>query len=617
MDLLKIDDQHRLSFREGTMNMLVLGGIGRGKTTNFIQPVTQALIAGGHAGLIVDVKNNFASKVRRMAAYYGREQDVIEIGNRETATPVNIIRGLQREEIKQILKPDTTNHKDPAWALGGWRQCCDVIDILHFTYNKTRAQEFDVSLSLLSYCINEIYIARGLYEYFKLMIYDSSDFEQFCLVERIDNELFHMLNAKNDDDNHYSRHVQWELITIRETLRGFSGDEKYIRNFSCPDSDFVLDFRKLLHEQKKIIVLRFDNNSSDVGKSLAALTKMKLYADIYRSDPENLPEGHFTFQVVDEFQDVFNPTGGMGDLAWFAKSREFNHINVISCQSLSSLYRGTGPSAVHELVTNCSCKSILQTEDVATTEYFQKYPMPKPLFSLSGSEAYFTKFDLKTRAMTTQLVDLTEQHARTAEFQDILSRLVLTEPEQTSRTALKERVIRLRVLIGMPSPESDQEQNDTFDEEQTLGLNENEAERNSINPENDKTYSEKKQKLSEYQLARRKDVKRKMKTGWCQIRNPGGFLRMDRKAMKIQNRNIRRESAKHLAKVKPSYQGDLNSLASIDGDSLNNTEPKEFLDIFPQEGTIQTDAEAKVASEHDFQSEVLAIQVMTETKRKQ
>ena len=644
MDLLEIDDQHRLSFREGTMNMLVLGGIGRGKTTNFMQPVVQALIAGGHAGLIVDVKNNFASKVRRMAAFYGREQDVIEIGNRETATPINIVRGLSRGELKQILKPDTANLRDPSWALGGWKQCCDVIDILHFTWLKSQAREFDVSLAILSYFMNDITMARKLYDFFKSMVYDATDFEQFSLVERIHNEMFHMLNAKGENDEHYSRHIQWELITIREILRGFAGDEQYINNFSCPDGEFVLDFRRLLHEQNKIVVLRFDNNSSDVGRSLAALAKMKLYADIYRSDPEALPKDRFTFQVVDEFQDVFHPEGSMGDLAWFAKSREFNHINVISCQSLSSLYRGAGQSAVHELVTNCSCKAILQTEDLASVDYFKQYPMPKPLIELSGSEAYFSKFDLATRSMATQLVDLTEQHARSMEFQDKLARLALPDTALPSLAPHKEQIIRLRSLIGMPAPWADSRREDNLEEERVRKVTDEAGETISIITDFDEqafmqpSARPKKQKLTPYEIIGRKIVRDRFKAGRYELVNPGGFLRMDRKAIKLQARQTQREAAKALARARSGDEALLNCDHRPNAEELNTaaapsqgkpahsqgivwnkateSERLSFMEMLLRQTTGE-DAGVELIEENDAQPEDPAIVADTGTNRKQ
>jgi len=64
--------------------------------------------------------------------------------------------------------------------------------------------------------------------------------------------------------------------------------------------------------------------------------------------------------MIDEFQAAFEPDGAAGNLAWFAKSREFRRINVISRQSMSSLYRGAKAEPVHELVTNCSAKFCLQ-----------------------------------------------------------------------------------------------------------------------------------------------------------------------------------------------------------------------------------------------------------------
>ena len=72
-------------------NFLITGTIGSGKTSSVMYPFTRQLIkyncndASKKLGmLILDVKGNYYSMVKKYASYYGRENDliVIEIGRR-------------------------------------------------------------------------------------------------------------------------------------------------------------------------------------------------------------------------------------------------------------------------------------------------------------------------------------------------------------------------------------------------------------------------------------------------------------------------------------------------------------------------------------------------------
>lgn len=72
-------------------NFLITGTIGSGKTSSVMYPFTRQLIKYNHTDsskklgmLILDVKGNYYSMVKKYASYYGREKDliVIEIGRR-------------------------------------------------------------------------------------------------------------------------------------------------------------------------------------------------------------------------------------------------------------------------------------------------------------------------------------------------------------------------------------------------------------------------------------------------------------------------------------------------------------------------------------------------------
>jgi len=409
------------------------------------------------SGLIVDVKNNLSAKVRSMAAYHGRENDIVELGNRPTATPVNIINGLDKEEVKKIF--ETSDHYREGnveyFDKEGVKIIGDFIDIIYALSAKDMS--FTPSLGLLAMLVADIDFARKVFEYYREKAYNHGDFDQMSMVSRVESEAFHPLNAKHEREERYHQQVSWNLGRIRQMLAGFSA-QPYSSNFSqAANRSFVLDFQELLYRQNKIVLLRFDAATSSGGRVLAKMAKAKLYTDIYRTDPEDVPSGKYTFQVIDEFQDAFEPDGAVGDLAWFAKSREFRHINVISCQSLSSLYRGAKAEAVHELVTNCSAKFCLQTEDVATVSYFDKYSPAKRLVDLVGSEAFFCKFDLDRRGMVTALVDVAEIYANMTDHLDNLARMVVPQAAPEEMDGIATQVREIRITIGFIEKTADNE----------------------------------------------------------------------------------------------------------------------------------------------------------------
>jgi len=124
---------------------------------------------------------------------------------------------------------------------------------------------------------------------------------------------------------------------------------------------------------------------------------------------------------------------------------------------MSSLYRGAKPEAVHELVTNCSTKFCLQTEDVATLNYFEKYNLPKRLVDLVGSEAFFCKFDLAQRGMVSALVDVAEIYAQMTEHLGKLARMITPPAQTASEAGIAGQVKEIRITIGFVEKKTEAE----------------------------------------------------------------------------------------------------------------------------------------------------------------
>jgi hypothetical protein len=89
-----------LSLQDAAQNVIVLGGIGSGKTTRAIQPLLTQLLDQDCGGIIFDIKGDFGAAVYSLAQDAGRE--VVTIGPERTR--MNLLAGLTPEVAASFLK---------------------------------------------------------------------------------------------------------------------------------------------------------------------------------------------------------------------------------------------------------------------------------------------------------------------------------------------------------------------------------------------------------------------------------------------------------------------------------------------------------------------------------
>ena len=405
--LYEFDEDETLSFDEGTHGVLVIGGVGRGKTASFMLPMASALIENGLPGFIIDIKNNFTGQIRKLAKAAGREDDIIEIGTHPTATPVNLMAGLGIDETQQMIESLLLSGKEHSrnidWLHKGVRILDDIALMLRFVSRID--MRFAPSFVLLDRCVNDFDFARTVFKMYLNRVYDKGDFKQRSFVGRVRSSAFHILtdNAKRPRDKYYEQ-LAYQLYGPRTVLGAITSDESLCANLSRMNCPTGLDYKKLLKENK-IIILRFKHTQGHAAKLLARFIKEKFYADVYRT-LDNGGQPRQCFFMADEFQDVINvaPDNTFDDLSWFSKAREFGCINIVATQALSSLYGNSFQhDQVNALVANCSTKIVLQNDDPAADKFFRHFcGLEKTLAQLGPNEALVARFDLSSRR---QLVD--------------------------------------------------------------------------------------------------------------------------------------------------------------------------------------------------------------------
>ncbi|CCH48518.1 type IV secretory system conjugative DNA transfer family protein [Pseudodesulfovibrio piezophilus] len=411
--LYQFDEGGTLSFNEGTHGVLVIGGVGRGKTASFMLPMASALIDAGLPGFIIDIKNNFTGQIRKLAKNAGREDDIVEIGTHPAATPVNLMAGLDVDEMQQMIESlllsGQEHSKNIEWLHSGVRLLADIALLLRFVSQVD--VRFAPSFVLMDRCVNDFRFVRNIFNMYLDRVYDNGDIKQRAFTNRVRTSPFHILSDKIYRTSlKYNEQLGFQLYGPRMVLGSITSDESLCNNLSGINCSTDLDYRKLLKENK-IIILRFKHTQGHAAKLLARFIKEKFYADVYRTlDDCDQPEQ--CFFMADEFQDTINvsPDNTFDDLSWFSKAREFGCINIVATQALSSLY---GNSLQHDqvnaLVANCSTKIVLQNDDPAADKFFRHFcGLEKTLAQLGPSEALVARFDLDSRKQVVDTLHFTK-----------------------------------------------------------------------------------------------------------------------------------------------------------------------------------------------------------------
>ncbi|MFP4128671.1 MAG: type IV secretory system conjugative DNA transfer family protein [Desulfonatronovibrio sp.] len=407
--LFTFDSGYSISMEEANHNVLVIGITGCGKTSTLVNSAIDRAMMEDMGGLVFDVKNNFTSNVRRLAALAGREDDVVEIGSHDTAQPVNILKGYSLEEQLDILEgmvmQNVKDSRNADWHYKGVRMTQQVCAALHHLDRMNPDQCFAPSLALIARLINDQELAQKTWDLFvKCMDPANPDHQQLKAQVEADNFTIlqaHTVSAKPDRyTKEWDQQVSWMLAIPRKCLEEFASGS-LADNLSAVDGS-GLDLEDLIFRQNKIVVVRFSVKSGAPGNRLARMIKERFYSAAYsRFDQEDTEKSHkYVLCLMDEFQDIvhLDENSSLDDFSWVSKAREFKIINVAATQSMSSLYRKGNEHAVRAMLSNFGCKIIMQNDDSATDTWVEGsfYPRRR-VQELGAGEAIVVKYALPRR----------------------------------------------------------------------------------------------------------------------------------------------------------------------------------------------------------------------------
>lgn len=378
-----------ISSKELTKNLIVLGETGTGKTTQVIAPILENLIKNNHAGLILDIKGNLYKYVYNFAKKNGREKDIVAFGVNKYSQPINLLKNITKEELKTKLKKTAgyvAGNHNAEFIMSGINDILSVF-VLYKAYKRIRSSNYngslkkeDINKTTLKRIIKLVYdteYLKDIYIYLSenknLMTEEEEDI--FNTTQENEFSLFKGIKDFNKAEAIYKEQKGWRSLQIIDTLNLIGEETKEC--FYNENSNYEIDFEKLIYEENKIVLVYCDKIKSynDINNEFVEV-KNKFYETILSDYKKYDRNNKYTFMVIDEYQTMINKkdfTGGLNEVSdneFLSLSRESNHINVCCTQSVSSLLSMVeDKTKVLSIYQNFSNKICFKTSDINTLSF--------------------------------------------------------------------------------------------------------------------------------------------------------------------------------------------------------------------------------------------------------
>jgi len=341
-----------LTTEDAAQNIVVLGGIGAGKTTRLMQPLLAQLLDQECGGLLFDVKGDVKKAVIQLSEMTSRQIMIIGPNHNQ----MNLMAGLTPEVAASFLKS--------AFLLsGGVRLDGFWID--------TATELCRNTLGLLSF-LPAHYTLQGLYGYlFDDEAREAIQIELNPLLVRLDAKEQRLLKT-------YLRYHDTLFATFDEKVK--SGVNATVAQalspFNHPDlidafceqSQISLNMQSVLDGIVYLVAMPLALWGLG-GKVAYTFIKLRFFNVMQnRLHHEDWNQERPIFFMCDEYQELISASkDGLSDLNFWDKSRSTKTIGIISAQSVSSFYAALGDrDLAHAILQNFRQKICFRTEDQAT-----------------------------------------------------------------------------------------------------------------------------------------------------------------------------------------------------------------------------------------------------------
>jgi type IV secretory pathway TraG/TraD family ATPase VirD4 len=345
-----------LSAKDAAMNILVLGGIGEGKTTSAINPLLLQLLDQDCGGIIFDIKGNFYKTAQALAQTVGKQIVMVS----PTEQKMNLIAGLTPEVAAMMLgaiirKQSSGDKGDSFWVGQANMLCLGALGYLHF--------------------VPEHYNLSSLYQF----IYDQ-DFR-----EDIEGQL--MAKELSDRDQKLYQSYKRQLASFDSSREDMKKDIQTtagnvlnqfmhpdIQESYCSSTEQALNLKEVL-DGKVFLINLPQGEYGDCRNTVYKFLKMRWFNVMNRRrDMPDWDQDRMVFFLCDEYQNLITPSpnSAMSDSTFWDKSRDTNAIGIVSAQSISSFYQtDSNRDSIDTVIQNFRQKIFLKLENDATTRYME------------------------------------------------------------------------------------------------------------------------------------------------------------------------------------------------------------------------------------------------------
>lgn len=345
---------------DAAQNILVYGGIGAGKTTRMINPLTKQALKQDCGMLAFDIKGDASESIIAIAKAERRAVTLIGVGER----PCNLLQGLTPEMASSFLKSALILAGNTSSGAAFWNdQACEL------------ARN---SLGVLSF-VPEHYSLYGLYQYAfvgsfrealepridkiytQLLTNDPASAELLEAYADYQGTIFDPIDSKTKSN------ILAQLSTV---LSPFTLPA--LRKAFCEDHPDNVELENILNGD--IVLMRLPLAIYGMGaKTAYTLVKLRFFNLIDRRRVE--PTWNKTRYIVflcDEYQEVVSVAkDALSDLNFWDKSRSARCVGIISAQGYSSFRAAIGSEPLTKaLLQNFRQKFTFRTEDDDTIKQF-------------------------------------------------------------------------------------------------------------------------------------------------------------------------------------------------------------------------------------------------------
>lgn len=351
-------EQHiNLSAQDAALNILILGGIGEGKTTGAINALLLQLLDQDCGGLIFDVKGSFHETVTQLAQITNTPVVTVGPGRQR----INLLAKLKPEVAADIMGSvflmTSENKGDAFWVTQATNLCRGALGLLsytqaNYTLEGLRRYIFDEAFR------EEIDVQLASQE-------DLSDRDRAMLESyRSSLAMFYACRDKMQEDIRSTASTALSLFTHPDIQESF-----------CSHTDETLHLENVLDGT----VFLVDMPKSEYGRAsqvVHAVIKMRWFHVMEaRRRHKEWNQDRMVFFMCDEYQSLItaSPTeGSISDLSFWDKARDTKTIGIISAQSISSFYSTVGRRELADTVLqNFRQRLCFKTEDDKTIQHIQ------------------------------------------------------------------------------------------------------------------------------------------------------------------------------------------------------------------------------------------------------